>query len=507
MSDTKFEIYDAETESSTDKKYLSVFHDYEIKKIVNGNTIFSGKTSLYSILKGKSELPKEDYNYVYDAIIEYLDAHNESIDKINKNISFKILEIDQRYAAKYEEYMGDKLIKEGVGWAKDLKTKEEKKAWESAIKEFKKSNKIESSTDKLKKHVDEINEAIDSLDGELPELDSLVPPLIETAIPMLLVDPCNFVSELNKAAQVSISRINGIPNPTELANYYIKLGKNNIKTLASNALKSSKETVAAASFPITSQIEKAYEYFEQLDSEREEFLKENSETYYTFKAVMAKEVETGGTMSSFTSPAEEVTMSADYSNINANVESSKVITFSEIAKTGKTVTAKKSFSKTYGGKTYTGTAGHSYRNEAPTPEITNRIYEGMRNLWIPLRLAWAVYCEEKGWKNPTWIITSGYRCPIYNFAVGSGVTSAHMTGWAIDVVPANGKVKELGDFIYAYCKDKSHGVVFDQLLREVDAKGTSWVHIGYKSNSGQRGEYSPYYTSYKKTDRQWKYLA
>ena len=106
MPDTKFEIYDAETESSTDKKHLSVFHDYEIKKIVNGNTIFSGKTSLYSILKGKSELPKEDYNYVYDAIIEYLDAHNESIDKTNKSISFKILEIDQRYAAKYEEYMG-----------------------------------------------------------------------------------------------------------------------------------------------------------------------------------------------------------------------------------------------------------------------------------------------------------------------------------------------------------------------------------------------------------------
>ena len=230
MPDTKFEIYDAETESSTDKKHLSVFHDYEIKKIVNGNTIFSGKTSLYSILKGKSELPKEDYNYVYDAIIEYLDAHNESIDKTNKSISFKILEIDQRYAAKYEEYMGDKLIQEGIGWAKDLKTKEEKKAWRSAIKEFKKSNKIESSTDKLKKHIDEINEAIDSLDGELPELDSLVPPLIETAIPMLLADPCNFVSELNKAAQVSISRINGIPNPTELANYYIKLGKKKIKT-------------------------------------------------------------------------------------------------------------------------------------------------------------------------------------------------------------------------------------------------------------------------------------
>ena len=59
---------------------------------------------------------------------------------------------------------------------------------------------------------------------------------------------------------------------------------------------------------------------------------------------MTKEAETGGTMSSFTAPAEEVTMSADYSNINAEVESSKVITFSEIAKTGKTVTAKKTFS-------------------------------------------------------------------------------------------------------------------------------------------------------------------
>lgn len=507
MPEVKFEIYDEKSETTMDKIYLSEFHDYNIKKTVDGKVVFDGLTSLSSISKGESQIPKGDYNYVYDAIVEYLDGHNENLENRDSEITFKILEMDQRYAAKYEEYMGSKLIKEGVGWTKDFKTKAEKKAWRKAVKEYKKNNGIKCATDRLKKKIDEITSAIDGLDTELPELDPLIPPLIETAIPKLLTDPCNFVSELNKAAQVSISRINGMPSPVELANYYIKLGKNNIRTLANNTLKSSKETVAVASFPITSQIEKSYDYFEQLDSEREEFLKTNSETYYLFKAVMAKEAETGGTMSSFTVPAEEVTMSADYSNITSKAETSSVITFSEVAKTGKTVTARKDFSKTYQGKTYTGYSGHSYRNEAPTPEITNRINEGLRNLWIPLRLAWEVYCKEKGWKNPAWTITSGYRCPMYNFAVGGAASSSHMSGWAIDVVPANGKVKELGDFIYAYCNDKSHGTRFDQLLREVDSRGVSWVHIGYKGASGQRGEYSPYYTSYKKTDRQWKYLS
>ena len=87
----------------------------------------------------------------------------------------------------------------------------------------------------------------------------------------------------------------------------------------------------------------------------------------------------------------------------------------------------------------------------------------------PLREAWGSPIK----------VTSGYRCPKLNRAVGGSTTSAHLKGWAADLQPMNGNMKEFKTFIVNYLKDKR----FDQCLLEKSAF-TEWIHIGLYNNYG-----------------------
>lgn len=70
------------------------------------------------------------------------------------------------------------------------------------------------------------------------------------------------------------------------------------------------------------------------------------------------------------------------------------------------------------------------------------------------------------------IVSSGYRSPEVNNAVGGSNTSDHMNGLSVDFIcPAFGNVESIVDKI-----DKS-GVEFDQLINEFG----KWVHIGFGS--------------------------
>ena len=70
------------------------------------------------------------------------------------------------------------------------------------------------------------------------------------------------------------------------------------------------------------------------------------------------------------------------------------------------------------------------------------------------------------------IVTSGYRCPALNAAVGGSSTSQHLTGQAADLVPASG-----GDLNGIFRAAVSFGD-FDQLI--IEQSGTSrWVHVSY----------------------------
>jgi hypothetical protein len=68
------------------------------------------------------------------------------------------------------------------------------------------------------------------------------------------------------------------------------------------------------------------------------------------------------------------------------------------------------------------------------------------------------------------IISSGYRSPAVNSAVGGARKSQHLTGEAVDfTAPRFGSVVEVFNAI------KSSGIKYDQLIQEFG----SWVHLSF----------------------------
>ena len=80
------------------------------------------------------------------------------------------------------------------------------------------------------------------------------------------------------------------------------------------------------------------------------------------------------------------------------------------------------------------------------------------------------------------IVTSGYRCPELNEAIGGSKKSAHQAGYAVDCVPANNKKKKFFEFCKEYLKDRD----FDELLFEKNNSGSIWIHIALKSIDGKQ---------------------
>lgn len=78
-------------------------------------------------------------------------------------------------------------------------------------------------------------------------------------------------------------------------------------------------------------------------------------------------------------------------------------------------------------------------------------------------------------------VTSGYRSPAVNKAVGGSRTSAHMTGHAVDFTcPDFGTPAQVAAFLAR--KLGPAGIPFDQLIEEFG----EWVHIGF--GPGTRGQ-------------------
>lgn len=109
-------------------------------------------------------------------------------------------------------------------------------------------------------------------------------------------------------------------------------------------------------------------------------------------------------------------------------------------------------------------------DNTPSISVINHLNELM-NFLDDLREAWGSAV----------IVTSGYRSHYLNAKVGGSPTSVHKRGWAADLVPKNGKMKEFKKFVVEWIKDKK----WDQLLLEKN-KTSEWVHIGLYSNSRQQ---------------------
>ena len=90
---------------------------------------------------------------------------------------------------------------------------------------------------------------------------------------------------------------------------------------------------------------------------------------------------------------------------------------------------------------------------------------------------------REAWGGPL-VVTSGYRCPALNKAVGGSKTSAHLAGWAADLVPED---RERTDEFIKFAMDRipAAGLPFDQLIDERSG-GSHWLHIGVRNLKGMQ---------------------
>lgn len=100
-----------------------------------------------------------------------------------------------------------------------------------------------------------------------------------------------------------------------------------------------------------------------------------------------------------------------------------------------------------------------------------------------IRAEWAKYCEENNLGSPAITISSGYRSPALNKAVGGVKNSSHIMGYAADIVPANGKQDDFEYFMSEVFAKK--GYAYDQIIIE-RSKSSRWVHVGYKKADGSQ---------------------
>lgn len=85
------------------------------------------------------------------------------------------------------------------------------------------------------------------------------------------------------------------------------------------------------------------------------------------------------------------------------------------------------------------------------------------------------------------VISSGYRCPKLNKAVGGATNSQHLSGQACDIhLPSKETGIRYVQFILDNCR-------FDQMLYETDSNGISWLHVSIKQDGHNRQTYRPNY--------------
>lgn len=94
--------------------------------------------------------------------------------------------------------------------------------------------------------------------------------------------------------------------------------------------------------------------------------------------------------------------------------------------------------------------------------------------------SWNAYCRSHGYPATGIMITSGYRSPAVNSAVGGAAHSAHKVGYAADTQPNNGQKNAYLQWAQEFARS---GVRFDQIIAE-GVGSSKWVHIAVKSPSG-----------------------
>lgn len=103
------------------------------------------------------------------------------------------------------------------------------------------------------------------------------------------------------------------------------------------------------------------------------------------------------------------------------------------------------------------------------PQYVNNIIDLVKFVLEPARVKF----------NHPIYITSGYRCPKLNKAVGGSSKSQHLLGQAADLQTKDTKsLKSLFDCIRTLGN-------FDQLLFERNSKGSQWIHVSFNKDNNR----------------------
>lgn len=109
------------------------------------------------------------------------------------------------------------------------------------------------------------------------------------------------------------------------------------------------------------------------------------------------------------------------------------------------------------------TAARLHIDNTPSEEIKAKLERLAKEILQPIRDKWGAPI----------IVTSGYRCPELNKAVGGAKTSQHMLGEAADI-KVGGKVENKKLFRVIEGMVKSGKLNVGQLI---DEYGASWLHV------------------------------
>lgn len=98
-------------------------------------------------------------------------------------------------------------------------------------------------------------------------------------------------------------------------------------------------------------------------------------------------------------------------------------------------------------------------------------------------------------------VNSGFRCEKLNAIIGGSPSSSHKYGYAADIKPADGNMRELQRRILEWAKTNK----FDQIIIEQPVDGVAkWIHVGWKR--GSDGTQRKQILSAKKVNGRWQYF-
>lgn len=113
-------------------------------------------------------------------------------------------------------------------------------------------------------------------------------------------------------------------------------------------------------------------------------------------------------------------------------------------------------------------------DNTPTLLAISHLRELCTNLLEPFRQ----------WYGKPVIISSGYRCPRLNTAVGGVPQSAHQYGFGADIMPKTGTLEEFA-LKWKEFLETHPNIKWDQLIKE-KAKKSEWLHVAIKNGAGKQ---------------------